>query len=359
MVHHLTNIIDKKYPLCSVIVVNYNGKDLLKKFMPSILKMKYPNFEVILVDNASKDNSVNTVKKEFPNVNIIQNNKNDGTAEGSNIGLSIAKGDYILWLSNDMELEPDFLTNLINLANSSKDIGVCTCKMKRITEKGEKLNEIDSVGADLDIFGFPSSRGINKIDKGQFDQPSEVFFSFGGALLIKKSVLNLVGGYDPLFFTLADDIDLCWRVRLAGYRIMVQPSAVLYHRVSATLSKWKRSERRFISERNTFRTLLKNYSLLSLLKILPRYFGLIIAEVSFFAIRKPEMTISYFRAIFWNMRNLKDTWLRRQKIQSIRTISDNTIMSYMLDQPTKLLILKEFMASYSTGTLRKYLGEQP
>jgi GT2 family glycosyltransferase len=140
---------------------------------------------------------------------------------------------------------------------------------------------------------------------------------------------------------------------------MVQPSAVLYHRVSATLSKWKRSERRFISERNTFRTLLKNYSLLSLLKILPRYFGLIIAEVSFFAIRKPEMTISYFRAIFWNMRNLKDTWLRRQKIQSIRTISDNTIMSYMLDQPTKLLILKEFMASYSTGTLRKYLGEQP
>lgn len=348
---------NKIYPLCSVIVVNYNGRDLLKSFMPSIINMKYPNFEVILVDNASKDNSVNIVKKLFPKVKIIQNTKNDGTAEGSNVGLSLAKGEFILWLSNDMEIEPDFLNQLVELANSSKNIGICTCKMKRITENFEKLNQIDSVGGNLDIFGFPSAIGINQIDKGQLDQVSEVFFSFGGALLIKKSVLDLVGGYDPAFFTLADDIDLCWRVRLAGFKVMVQPSAVLYHRVSATLSKWKRSERRFISERNTFRTLLKNYSSRSLLSILPRYFSLIFAETLFFIFWKPEMALSYIRAIIWNLRNLRDTLSRRNKIQTTRKISDIFIKSQMQNQPNKLIILKEFMMLRNTGSLAKYLDD--
>lgn len=359
MGHNMTKPSTIKYPLCSVIVVNYNGKNLLERFLLSIIKMDYPNFEVILVDNASKDGSVGLVSSRFPQVRIIENSKNDGTAEGSNVGARQAKGDYVLWLSNDMELNPDFLTCLIELAQSSDDIGICTCKMKRITEKGEKLNEIDSIGGDVDIYGFPSARGINQIDRGQMDQACEVFFSFGGALLIKKSVLNIVDGYDPAYFTLGDDIDLCWRVRLAGYKVMAQPSAILYHRVSATLSKWKRAERRFISERNMFRTILKNYSLRSLATVLPQYLGLLFAEATLLMLRKPEMSMSYVRTVLWNLLNFRATWSRRLAVQATRRVSDEDIKRLMVRRPFKLVILRDFLATRKQGTLKRYLGENP
>lgn len=346
-----------KYPLCSVIVINYNGKHLLERFLPSVLAMDYPNYEVVLVDNASHDGSAEFVKSKFPSVRIVLNPNNDGTAEGSNVGARHAKGDYILWLSNDMEVNTDFLTRLMEVAVSSPDIGICTCKMKRITETGNKLNEIDSVGGDIDIYGFPSARGINQPDKGQLDNVCEVFFSFGGAMLIKKSVVETVRGYDPSFFTLADDIDLSWRVRLAGYRVMVQPSAVLYHRASATLGRWTRAKRRFVSERNTLRTLLKNYSLGSLTTILPRYLGIIIVELIFFALRKPEVSVAYAKALGSNLLHLQDTLSKRMFIQATRKVSDESLKKHMIDGPLKINVLKEFMATKGGVALKRYLGE--
>jgi len=349
----------KNKPLCSVIVINYNGKDLLTRFLPSIANLDYENFDVIIVDNASTDSSVKFLKKNYPNFKVAESPQNFGTAEGSNLGIPYANGEYIFWLSNDMELDPLILQSMIETAESSPEIGICTCKMRRITAQGEKLNVIDSVGADVDVFGFPSARGINEPDKGQLDEANDIFFSFGGAMLIKREVINKIGAYDPTFFTLADDIDLCWRAHLAGYRVIVQPEALLYHRVSATLgTTFGRSKKRYLSEKNTFRMLLKNYSTSTLAKTIPLYIGILIAEIILFAsLRKPRIVNAYIQAALWNIRNFKDTWTRHLKVQQLRIVSDKDIQKMMYNRSFKIKILKEFLKSRHSGSWQAYFGE--
>lgn len=346
-------------PFCSVIIVTYNGRNLLERFLPSVEKLDYQNYEVIIVDNASTDGSRTFIKSDYPHFGLVRSAKNFGTAEGSNLGLPHAKGEYILWLSNDMELDPSLLRWLVETAESSPEIGICTCKMRRITAKGKKLNIIDSVGGDLDILGFPSARGINEPDKGQLDKTSEVFFSFGGAMLIKREVINKIGAYDPTFFTLADDIDLCWRAHLIGYKVVAQPKAVLYHRVSATLGTiFGRSKKRYMSERNTFRMLLKNYSTPTLAKIFPLYLGLLTAEITLFLIlRKLRLVTAYLKAIIWNLYNFKDTWTQHVAIQQIRIVNDKDIQKLMYKKSFKIKIFKDFLRARKSASWQAYFGE--
>ncbi len=345
-------------PFCSVIIINYNGKDLMERFLPSIESFVYPRYEVIIIDNSSTDNSAIFVKCKYPQFKLIENQQNLGTAEGSNIGIPHANGEYILWLSNDMEVDPFLLRRMIDTAESSSDIGICTCKMRRLTVDNQKTNVIDSVGIDVDIFGFPSDRGINEEDVGQVDEVKEIFAAHGGAMLVKREVLDKVGGYDPTFFTLADDIDLSWRVHLAGYKVVVEPKALLYHRVSATLGKFGRSERRYMSEKNTFRMLLKNYSTLTLIGLIPLYLALLVSEVFFFLIlRKFRIVSAYFRAVGWNIRSFKNIWREHVKIQRSRIISDKDIRRMMYKRSFKIKILRDYLKDRHGESWRDYFGE--
>lgn len=344
------------YPLVSIVVINYNGRNLLEQFLFSVANVNYPNYEVIVVDNASTDDSVEFLKNSYPQFKIIQADKNHGTAEGSNISAKYANGEYIFFISNDMELDKDILNYMIERMKNDPKIGICTCKMRRITEEGEKLNIIDSVGGDLDIFGFPSARGINAIDEGQYDYFTEVFFSFGGAMLIRKKVFEEAGGYDPAFFTLADDIDLSWRVRLLGYKVVVEPKAFLYHRVSATLGTgFGRSFKRFISEKNTLRMLLKNYSLFSLLLILPWYFLLLLGEISFFImLRKSSLASSGIKAIIWNIKRFPSILEKRGETQKTRIVNEKAILRIMRRKSHKLGIFLDFLRNRGSENWIRY-----
>lgn len=346
-------------PLCSIVIVSYQGRSLLERFLPSIANLEYPNYEVIIVDNASTDGSEEFIKNKYPQFKVIENKENSGTAEGSNIGAREAKGDYIFWLSNDMELEPLMLNYMIEKAELDKKIGICTCKMRRITEQGDKINIIDSVGGDIDIFSFPYMRGVNQEDRGQWDNSNGVFFSFGGAMLIKREVFDKTGGYDERTFTLGDDIDLSWRARLLGYRVVVEPKAVLYHRVSATLGiKFGRSQKRFMSERNALMMLIKNYSPLALAGILPIYFLILFGEITFFLlIGKLALVKSGANALIWNIENLKETLRRRSKIQGKRAALDSQIIKYMKKKSYKINIFFEFLEGYKTENWISYFGE--
>ena len=348
-----------KHPLVSVVILNYNGENLLRKFMPSVANLACPNYEVIVVDNASTDESIDFLRKFYPHFKVIRNEKNYGTAEGSNIGAKYSEGEYIFFMSNDMELDPEILNYMIKRMEEDPKIGICTCKMRRITERGERLNIIDSVGGELDIFGFPSARGINEPDYGQYDYFTEVFFSFGGAMLIRKKVFEEVGGYDSEFFTLADDIDLSWRVRLLGYKVVVEPKAFLYHRVSATLgTRFGRSFKRFVSEKNTLRMLLKNYGYLALLFILPGYFLLLLGEIFFFfLIGKPILSKSGIRAFWWNVKHLSQTLRKRKEIQARRILADRKVIKYMRKKSHKFEIFLDFLVNRSSLNWRFYFGE--
>lgn len=349
-----------EHPSASIIIPSYNGRELLERFIPSIVAQDYYNFEVIIVDNASSDLTDSFIRENYPDIKVVESNKNAGTAEGSNLGLRAATGEYILWLSNDMELEPEFLSRLLRTIESERDIGICTCKMRRITSSGEKLDVIDSVGADLDELAFPSARGINQPDKGQLDKRTEVFFSFGGAMLVKRSVIEEIGAYDPKFFTLADDIDLCWRAHLAGYKVVVEPAAVLYHRVSATLGTvFRRSQKRFMSERNTLRMLIKNYSLATLVRVLPLYFGQLLAESFFLLVtRRMRMVEAYGRALAWNLSNFADTWRLHVAIQKMRTVRDPQIRELMYTGSFKIRIYGDFLRNRRSESWAAYFGRE-
>lgn len=338
-------------PLVDIVIINYNGMPLLRQFLPSVAKLNYPNYEVIVVDNASTDDSVKFLKEYYHQFKIIQADNNYGTAEGSNIGAKYAKGEYIFFISNDMELDKDILNYMIERMENEPDIGICTCKMKRITETGEKLNIIDSAGADIDIFGFPCSRGINQVDNGKFDYFAEVFFSFGGAMLIRNDVFKKIGGYDSHTFTLGDDIDLSWRVHLLGYRVVVEPKAHLYHRVSSTLGTiYGRTHKRFLSEKNTLRALLKNYSLFTLSFILPFYLMLLLGEMIFFLlVGRIPLASSGIKAVIQTFKEFPDILKKRKMIQSQRKISDFKVFKLLKKKSHKLEIFFDFIKNRGKG----------
>lgn len=329
--------------------------------MPSVMALDYPNYEVIVVDNASDDGTGEFIQAKYPAAKLVRNPRNDGTAEGSNVGARAARGEYLFFISNDMWLDRAILTHTVAHMEENAQIGICTVKMRRITVAGDKLDELDSVGANVDVFGFPDARGIHQKDEGQLDYFTEVFFSFGGAMLIRRAIFDAAGGYDPAFFTLTDDIDLSWRTRLLGYKVTVEPKALLYHRVSATLDTpaFKRAHRRFLSERNTIRTLLKNYSALNLSWILPADLLILLAESVFFLLLgQGRIALSGPRAIVWNIKRLRETIVLRRKIQARRVVGDREIMRHMVRGCEKLRVLRDFMAKHDTPLWQGYFGKK-
>lgn len=348
----------EKVPLVTLINVSWNGRSLLEQHLPSLDAIDYPNKEVIIVDNGSVDGSEIFVRKRYPHFKLVLNAVNLGTAEGSNVAVPHAGGKYLFFVSNDMEFDPQIVNHLVVRCEGDPKIGICTVKMRRIIGQ-EMVNQIDSVGANIDLFGFPNSRGIYEEDHGQWDEFSEVFFSFGGAMFIRRDLFEKVGGYDPEFFTLTDDIDLSWRSRLAGYKVMVEPQAVLYHRVSATLTtSHNRAQKRFLSERNILRTLIKNYSLANLFWILPVWSALQLGEMIFFLfMRQPGSALATPRSIVWNLKRMSSTLVLRRQVQDFRKVPDSAVMAHMQKTPEKLRMLVNFVCKPNAPHWQSFFGK--
>ena len=337
----------------SVVILNWNGINLLKNHFRSILNQNYDNYEIIFVDNNSKDESVefiNKIKKDFKHIpiKIHINKSNLGTAEGSNSAIHLCSGEYLLFLSNDMDFENNLISKLINLTDKYNDFGCGSVKFLTF-KNGKKTDVIDSFGAETDFMlaansnyiGFENSVTSKIIDK-------EVGFVFGGCLLIKKNIFELVGMYDKEYFTLTDDIDLCLRVRLLGLKIYVTNESHLYHRVSATLSKSNRHIKRFYSERNNLRTILKCYNLKTIFMILPLYLALLVGESIFFAcMLKFKIAMSPYRSIIWNLARLGSTINKRKKIQKFRKINDLELINKMNKMPEKIKHFIDFTLNFN------------
>ena len=324
----------------SIIILNYNGLKHLPICLSSLVKQSYHNYEIILVDNASTDKSVEFLRSNFPNIKVIVNNKNDGTAGGFNFGAGYAKGNYILFLANDLEVNVDLLERLIEGIEKSEDIAICTAKMYKFDNR--KI--IDFAGFKLDIFGFPFIFGHNEIDTGKYDKVRDAAPT-GTCLLIKKDIFEKVGGFDDKFFTLADELDLWWRIRLLGYRSVINHKAIVYHKAGATLLREKRARLRFYSEKNTIRMLLKNYSIFTLFWISSLYLILLIGEMFFylFFLRRLDMFLSIIKAVSWNISNFKSTLILRRKVQTTRRISDREIFKDMLKKSIKISMFRQYL----------------
>lgn len=216
------------------VVPNWNGKKLIGPCIDSLLKQTLAP-KIVVVDNGSTDGSVDYIKTTYPNVEVVELEKNYGFAGGVNRGIEYAQGkgaDFVALINNDATAEPDWLNSLLKTAKENPKAGIVTSKILRADKK-----HIDSTGDFYTIWGLPFPRGRNEKDHGKYDKQVEVFAASGGASLYRASMLKQIGLFDEDFFAYFEDVDISFRAQLAGWRVRYEPSAVVYHKVNATSSK--------------------------------------------------------------------------------------------------------------------------
>ena len=211
-------------PLVSVIVLNYNAGELLLNCIESIKKSAYKNLEIIVVDNISTDKSQEVCKEKYPDIKLIQNNENFGYCEGNNIGIRVAKGDYIIILNPDTIVESNWIEELISAYNKLGE-GLYQPKHLSLNEKTVYM----SAGNMLNIFGFGYAREKGKKDQNQFNKIEEINYASGTCLFTSSNVLKKVGLFDPFIFLYHDDLDLGWRASQLGIKSYYVPTSIIYH----------------------------------------------------------------------------------------------------------------------------------
>ncbi|MFA9288575.1 MAG: glycosyltransferase family 2 protein [Weeksellaceae bacterium] len=304
----------------SLIVLNYNGIDMLEEYFTSVFAQTRVPDEIIMLDNASVDGSREYVQKKFPKVTIVANPINEGTSKASNTAFKHASGDYVIFQSNDLKLEKHCVEALVTNLDNHADVGICTSVLMqyRLTA-GNKELLVETAGGVMDMFGFAShNHYLDKIKT--LPAEAESFLCFGASFIIRRKVFEKIKGFDNTFFTLNDDIDLCWRTRIVGYKVMFSRDSLVYHRGQATLGRpdVKRFQKRFWSARNNLRTVIKNYSNLQILTLFPVYMLMLIAEAGYFLLRgKWTLFKADIAAIGWNIMMLPDTLKERVHIQKL------------------------------------------
>ncbi|MEX2723347.1 MAG: glycosyltransferase family 2 protein [Candidatus Freyarchaeota archaeon] len=319
--------------MSSVIILNYNGEKFLDNCLKSVLATDYPNFEVIVVDNNSKDRSLEVLRdfkllfkaKNIPFA-IIENSENLGFAEGNNVGARVAKGEYIVFLNNDTLVHKDWLKELVNILVEHSGIGGAQSKIISM----ENSNLIDCAGGFLNTYGLAVERGSGEEDHGQYDKVDDIFFAKGAAAIFRKNLFDYFGGFDGDYFIYHEEADLCWKIRLGGYRIVFAPKSVVYHFGGASAKKVDILVM-FNQEKNRMCTLIKNYSYNNLIKYLSLLISLEILQMVFFIfVRRLEEAKAIFRALTWNLLNLKKTFTKRINVQqNFRKVPDQNVLKIM------------------------------
>jgi GT2 family glycosyltransferase len=264
-------------PLVSVVVVNFNGKHFLDRCLSALVRQTYTNFEVIVVDNASKDKSVEHLLTNYPWVKVVTNEKNLGFASGTNRGIIAAKGEFILTLNNDTQVERDFIEHLVE-PMSEEDNGMCASKMLLIDGR------INSTGICISRSGAAWDRGIFEFDTGKYDKKTEVLGPSAGAALYRKAMLEEIGLFDEEFFIYMEDVDLAVRGRLAGWMCTYAPKARVYHHHGGTAG-YKSDLSIYYGNRNVLWYIIKDFPLRLLLTFLPFIVGRNLAVIAYYALR--------------------------------------------------------------------------
>jgi GT2 family glycosyltransferase len=296
-------------PSVDIVILSYNCKRFLAECLNAVLSTKYPNFNVIFVDNNSSDGSVTYVKSMFDSkkVNVLGLDKNYGFAKGNNIGASLGSGDYIVFLNPDTKVDPEWLTSLVAELESDLTIGICQPKLLQMGSV-----RIDSTGGFINRFGFSYNRGFNENDQGQFEKVANIFYAKGAALIIRRAVWDLIGGFDPSFFIYFEETDLCWRVWEKGLRVVYIPTSIVYHAGGGILKKVPNFVR-FHESKGRLMLLIKHYSLGSIFKSVSILvlFQLLNAILQI-GKGNPKSGLSMLKGTLWCLTHFKKIWLNRQ-----------------------------------------------
>ncbi|MBN1245749.1 glycosyltransferase family 2 protein [Candidatus Bathyarchaeota archaeon] len=324
----------------AVIILNYNGAHFIKKLFTSLAEQTFNDFEIIFVDNASTDNSLdvlaNTLKtiRDYPiSVKVIVNKENTGFCRGNNVGLTHTTCEYIVFLNNDTFVDSRWLEELVRVLDAYNEVGACQSKLV-----SAHINNVQNIGHSFDAYGWPSPKcNLSNHDNVTNDILIDtMFYPSGASVIIRKEILLRCNGFDENLFY--GDYDLGWRIRLLGYKIAVNLKSVCFHFGSHTVnSLFPHLKLTYQSFRERLYVLSKNYSLSRVMKRLPISITLMFCTCIYlsYKFRKAYLN-SLLRAVVWNIERIKIIMMERTKVQSTRLASDVEIESHMTSLITTL-----------------------
>ncbi len=319
----------------AIVILNWNGKKFLADFLPSVAKNS-GEADIIVADNASTDDSLAFLRKNYPSIRIIQNKQNLGFAGGYNEALAQVESDYFVLLNSDIEVTPGWIEPVISLMDEDEKIAACQPKIRSYYQR-DQFEYAGAAGGYIDQFGYPFCRGrlfqTLETDEGQYDDQKEIFWATGACMFVRSSAFREVGGLDPMFFAHMEEIDFCWRAKIRGYRIMYCPDSLVYHVGGGTLPKrsWRKT---YLNMRNNNIMMYKNLPPDRLIPVFTRRLILDgVASVKFLF----DGGIMDFYAVLkahWNFFSKIPMLRRQRKLQTITDVScvytGNLVNEYFL-----------------------------
>ncbi|HEY5536760.1 MAG TPA: glycosyltransferase family 2 protein [Ignavibacteria bacterium] len=306
--------------MISVVIPNYNGIEHLKDCFDSLRNQSYKDFQIILVDNNSSDNSIEFTKTNYPEIIILQQKENTGFAKAVNCGIKLSlknnKIKHILLLNNDIECDINFAKKML-AGFISDDVGSVTCKMLNFY----KRNIIDAAGDFIKRVGSPYARGHSEIDEGQYDKPEYVFGACAGAAIYRKEIFEKIGFFDEDFFAYYEDVDFSLRLQLTGFKCYYNPEAICYHKRGATSvynSDWQTQ----LCEKNLIALRIKNYPASLYFKLAPLFLaGRVKRYYVFLREHSYKLFMSALRGYFLGLFEIPKSLKKRITIQRNRKIN--------------------------------------
>ena len=316
----------------SVIIPHWNGIDILSDCLESLSRNTYPNLEILVVDNASTDGSSDWISLHYPNIKLIQNNKNYGYSGGCNRGAEASSGDYLIFLNNDTVHNEDFIERLADFLNLNPQVSAVQPKILNYFDRN-KFDYAGGCGGWIDILGFPFARGRLfldlEVDENQYEKIRPIFWASGTAMMIRKKDFELLGGFDDVFFAHQEEIDLCWKIHLSGSQVWSIPSAVVFHKNAVTLPMFSRLKQ-YLNHRNSMLMILSNYSLPMSLYLVPIRIGLEFVALIYSLLR---LDINHFIGILqsfaWILTHPHIVVKKRIRTQKLRKVKDRRVIQNM------------------------------
>lgn len=318
----------------SVIVVNFNGMPYIESCLRSILRQDFASFEVILVDNKSSDDSLEYIRRMFPDLLTVANEKNLGYTGGINSGISLAKGKYLAPLNVDTEVEKNWLGAMVEFMEANPDAGAVTPKSLLYRDRGK----VGVMGLNIHITGIGFVRGLNTQDGNLPKEPFQVSSISGCSYLIRKEIVEGMGGLNEDNFMYYDDVDLSWVVNLMGYKIYCVPKSIVYHEYELKMTPNKM----FWLEHGRLNAILCYLRPSTLVALLPLLMFTEALIIGYCLIRGPRYIWAKLRSWFSVTRNMRNLLRRRGQIQRLRRLSD-------------FQLIKRFKLNYEWGQMLRII----
>jgi hypothetical protein len=301
-------------PLLTVAVLSYDGRHLLEVILPSLARQTFRDFEVLVVDNGSRDDTVSWLRENWPEVAVVSLPENVGVTAALNVCARSARGRLVGLFNNDLELDADCLGELVGALDSHPDAGWAGAKLMDF----EQREVIDGAG---DVFTWAATggrRGHGERDRGQYDDPRAIFGACGGAALYRRSALELVGEFDEDFFAFYEDVDWNLRAQLAGFSCRYVPTAVVYHMGSATIGRGLSDFTRYHLWRNTVWIIAKDIPATALLRHAPH---LLLGQAINLAVAVRDRKLGVWLRVWRDaLRGLPRALRKRREVQARRRI---------------------------------------